>query len=59
MDCYKFDYKEADFKNIFKMKGIQQQVNPHTYWPREVIWLFIVYLYNRFISTNVKSNDLL
>lgn len=32
------------------MKGIKKQVNPHTYWPREVIWLFIVYLYDRFIS---------
>ncbi|MEY4781672.1 MAG: hypothetical protein RLZZ492_295 [Pseudomonadota bacterium] len=41
------------------MKGIKKQVNPHTYWPREVIWLFIVYLYDRFISTNSKSNELL
>ena len=41
------------------MKGIKKQVNPHTYWPREVIWLFIVYLYDHFISTNSKSNELL
>jgi hypothetical protein len=59
IDRYKFDYKESDFKNLFRMKGEALEVNPHTYWPREVIWLFIVYLFNRFISTNAKSNELL
>jgi len=49
IDAYKFDYKESDFLNLFKRKGIKQEVNPHTYWPREVIWLFIVYLFDRFV----------
>ena len=30
-------------------------MNSHTFWPREVIWLYIVYFTKLFIETNVKD----
>jgi hypothetical protein len=54
---YRFKVNEIHFQPLFKRKGERELKNPHTYWPREVIWLFIVYFYKHFIESTSKSID--
>lgn len=52
---FSLDFDNNHFTSVGTNFKKQNQLRPHTYWPREVIWLVIVYFYNDFVSESNKS----
>lgn len=45
---YNISYKENDFEMAAEIKNKSglKDINPHSYWTREIIWLILLFLYD-------------
>jgi hypothetical protein len=52
-------YKSEHFELSSDVKNLINEMNPHNYWCKEILWLILLFFYNRYSLTGKVSNLLI